>query len=378
MTQDTTRVQYDLLHTIAHTFGTETAAIEAVTSAIDADFAPLHAGDWHGPAAHSFFAEMQAAIFPALDRLTGALAAAQSTTTTVLHLFADAEADAASLFHGTMVYGGKDGNGGNGGASTSPDDPDVTDVRGDDSKDVHHWWGATDEYRYLPKYAPFQGQVTTDGISPSDISQGRIGDCYFIAALASVAQQHPEVIANAIHDNGDSTYTVTLYDKDGAPVQVTVDNDFPVTEDINGNPTHNPAYALFGSTPDELWPMIMEKAYAKYHGNSYDDIVGGYPENALQTLTGKTGHEIDSADINLQDLQNRLNSGEYVTAGTGDKHFWETWPEHIEQDHAYSIEKIDVQNNLIYLRNPWGTSYNPDPLTPEEFKECFDHVAYNN
>lgn len=57
-------------------------------------------------------------------------------------------------------------------------------------------------------------------------------------------------------------------------------------EDSNGNPTTQSAYANTGSTPQELWPLIMEKAYARLDGNSYSKIVGGWPGEAVELLTG--------------------------------------------------------------------------------------------
>lgn len=142
----------------------------------------------------------------------------------------------------------------------------------DPSRDREYLWGLIkDRYYYDPQYRLFEGSISPDGISPGDVQQRALGDCYFLAALASVAQQHPEVIWDAIKDNGDGTYTVTFY-QDGKPVQITVDNEFPVREDSNGNPTAQPVYANTGSSPQELWPMIMEKAYAQLDGNSYPRI----------------------------------------------------------------------------------------------------------
>ena len=39
------------------------------------------------------------------------------------------------------------------------------------------------------------------------------------------------------------------------------------------------------SDPNETWPMLLEKAYAKAHG-SYEALVGGTPEYALKDLSG--------------------------------------------------------------------------------------------
>jgi hypothetical protein len=244
----------------------------------------------------------------------------------------------------------------------------------------------TDEYHYRPAYRPFAGSISPDGISPGDIGQGKLGDCYFLAALASVAQQHPEVIWNAIKDNGDGTFTVTLY-QDGKPIQVTIDNEFPVREDGNGNATTQPAYANTGSSPQELWPLIMEKAYAQLDNNSYSRIEGGWPGEAVELLTGQPPQRLDlsastseETQVRLQEMRTYLNDGHYLTAATRNGNLFEDttqWPQNVVPMHAYSIERVDIENGLIYLRNPWGTHRTPAPMTWEEFNTYFNYTTVN-
>ena len=57
--------------------------------------------------------------------------------------------------------------------------------------------------------------VTLDSAGKPDISgdlknikQGDAGDCYFLAALMTVAARSPETVLNMVHDNGDGTYTI--------------------------------------------------------------------------------------------------------------------------------------------------------------------------
>ena len=38
----------------------------------------------------------------------------------------------------------------------------------------------------------------------------------------------------------------------------------------------------------EIWPLLLEKAYAKFHG-SYDNIEGGHVHTALEELTNGAG-----------------------------------------------------------------------------------------
>jgi len=43
---------------------------------------------------------------------------------------------------------------------------------------------------------------------------------------------------------------------------------------------------------NELWVLLIEKAYAKLHGN-YFSLRGGYAEEALEDLTGCPTKNID-------------------------------------------------------------------------------------
>lgn len=102
-------------------------------------------------------------------------------------------------------------------------------------------------------------------IADNDALQGRLGDCYLIAALIGLAKKSPEVIRNAITEKkkGDAViYEVQLYFLDSnnrkklVPQKVVIDNQFMVKTDGSS------AYAAQGDQ-GELWPLVIEKAVAK-------------------------------------------------------------------------------------------------------------------
>jgi calpain-15 len=121
-------------------------------------------------------------------------------------------------------------------------------------------------------------EVIKEGIAPSDISQGELGNCWFLSALAVLAEI-PELIENILMNHTYNTagvYQVRLC-KDGIWKVVTIDDYFPITSS---------GHLAYGkSNGPELWVAIIEKAYAKLHG-SYAAIESGQMHDAFQDLTG--------------------------------------------------------------------------------------------
>ena len=86
--------------------------------------------------------------------------------------------------------------------------------------------------------------------------------------------EYPEQIENLIANpeiNASGIYVVCLY-INGVRTPVIVDDYIPC------NPgTNRPAFV--STNDEEVWPLLVEKAYAKIHGN-YHRIEGGHPFRA--------------------------------------------------------------------------------------------------
>ena len=81
--------------------------------------------------------------------------------------------------------------------------------------------------------------------------------------------------------------------KNGEWQEVVVDDYFPCF--TNGTPLFSRGHG------NELWVLLLEKAYAKVHG-CYRNIVGGIPHEAMMDLTGCPTTSYSFDDDAVKDL----------------------------------------------------------------------------
>lgn len=254
------------------------------------------------------------------------------------------------------------------------------------------------------RYGKLDGQLTVDGIQASDINQGRIGDCYFLSSMAAVANSHPELIQKAITQNGDGTYTVKFHQPPvigdllrstgwggvgaGGPVE-------RFLQKLGVKPTQTAEVKIDGKLPldggvdpyvhndqNELWPMLMEKAFAKQFGGYTAIGSGGEAGSALMALTGAPLDHVAPHGTSTDALWAKLSAAsaakDPMVATTGGS---APNPDIVTR-HCYSVfgtEEKDGQRYVV-LRNPWG---NHEPgndgtddgvfrMTVEDFQKNFN------
>lgn len=111
--------------------------------------------------------------------------------------------------------------------------------------------------------------------------------------------------------------------------------------------------------PNETWLPLLEKAYAKAHGD-FSAIEGGFPGEGIEDLTGGVTTEIFTTDILdkeyfwKEELM-RVNEDFLFSCCTG---LFKGWGERkgIQEGHSYSIMKaVEMDGErLVLLKNPWG------------------------
>lgn len=203
--------------------------------------------------------------------------------------------------------------------------------------------------------------VAGPAIGPQDLKQGKLGNCYFIAALAAVAE-YPDRIKRLIryHEPNPNGVNCVALNITGLWEDIILDDRIPY------NPAKKKA-AFCRSVGKDLWVMLIEKAWAKVHGG-YSNIEAGYINEALASITGapvkifrvKEATE-DEAWRNLIESKQK----DYITcASTSDitKVVTDTPNEKtgLSGSHSYSLlGAVEIFHNgktvrLVKLRNPWG------------------------
>lgn len=211
-------------------------------------------------------------------------------------------------------------------------------------------------------------------VDPKDVVQNGLGDCYLMATLAGLAAT-PEgraLIHDALRENKDSTgnvvsYSVRLFDTEhhlleGATV-VPKWIEVPADEYIQGH-----AALRSDGAHDELWPLVIEKAYAQLRGGYNEIAKGGYPADALKALTGKAATTMEAATVTAQQIKQALDAHKVVVLSTRP----DLTPLHnscdpkqlpadnkscIVPNHAYVVTRMEDAGQgevMLHLGNPWN------------------------
>nr|POE47995.1 calpain-type cysteine protease adl1 [Quercus suber] len=226
-------------------------------------------------------------------------------------------------------------------------------------------------------------QFFIDGASATDVHQGSSGDCWFLAALMAISAKK-DLVDNlcVARDPQIGVYGFVFY-RDGEWVSEVIDDklylrvgdedDLAVVRDWNredrkglslridedklreGMQRGGEALYFSHCKSSETWLPLIEKAYAKAHGD-YSAIEGGFASEGIEDLTGGVGVVLNPEDIMDKDRfwkeqLSKVNDKYLFGGGSSRKDV-----KGFIGGHAYAVlqawEEGDLK--LLKLRNPWG------------------------
>ncbi|XP_046442046.1 calpain-A-like isoform X6 [Daphnia pulex] len=207
-------------------------------------------------------------------------------------------------------------------------------------------------------------QLFVEGASRFDVQQGELGDCWLLAAMASLTlnerlfhQVVPE--DQSFTDNYAGIFHFRIWQY-GSWVDVVVDDRLPTCD--------GKLVFLQSHTKNEFWSALLEKAYAKLHGG-YEALKGGTTCEAMEDFTGGVSemYELNQSPPNLFKIllkaHERSSLMSCAIEPDPDQLEAET-PMGLIKGHAYSITSVKMmdirtprmsgQIPMIRIRNPWG------------------------
>uniref|UniRef100_A0A8I3MWC1 Calpain-12 n=1 Tax=Canis lupus familiaris TaxID=9615 RepID=A0A8I3MWC1_CANLF len=201
-------------------------------------------------------------------------------------------------------------------------------------------------------------QFICEDMSRTDVCQGRLGNCWFLAAAASLTL-YPRLLSRVVppgqgfQDGYAGVFHFQLW-QFGRWVDVVVDDRLPVRE--------GKLMFVRSDQRNEFWAPLLEKAYAKLHG-SYEVMRGGHMNEAFVDFTGGVGEVLylrqDTPGL-FSALRHALAKESLVGAtALSDRGEYRT-EDGLVKGHAYSVTgtyKVTLgftKVRLLRLRNPWG------------------------
>ncbi|KAL8625593.1 hypothetical protein ACOMHN_014681 [Nucella lapillus] len=235
-----------------------------------------------------------------------------------------------------------------------------------------------------PKQICDNPKLFVEGASSGDVTQGKLGNCWFVAAsscLASVKEIWNKVIpdfeSQEWNDQKPEEYQGIFriqFWRYGYWTEVVIDDFLPTINDQ--------LVFIHSQSRNEFWSALLEKAYAKLFGN-YEALDGGELSEALEDFTGGVSDTLDLLKMEVaakpeervslfarmeKEMDRRSLMAASIPAASSDE--MEACTDvGLVKGHAYGItavKNVHLEGSglfgifnreklpMIRLRNPWG------------------------
>jgi hypothetical protein len=219
-----------------------------------------------------------------------------------------------------------------------------------------------------------------DPVDVKDVRQRALGDCHVMAAIAAMASTAAgssaikSMIRQGTNQYGEVSYTVTLHRPEHHWFGTTTFTEVPVT--VDGPYVTGHADARKEGAVQEVWPLVMEKAFAKLYGGYAEINRGHSPALALEVLTGKPVETRSLgwlSSYGASDLTAALGAGKLVVLSTRASLAPNNAPQ-LVANHAYVVLGVTTVGDqpCLLLQNPWGIP--PAHVPIDELDDWFSAV----
>ena len=149
-----------------------------------------------------------------------------------------------------------------------------------------------------PKWSLFEGKVEFN-----DVQQGSLGDCYFLSSITALTE-FPYLITEKFRTEkyNDTGYYEVIFFIDGEWQILFLDDYFPF------DPTKN-NFAFAKPNNNELWAMLLEKAWAKLNGG-YSNIIGGIVSEPIAALTSFPTEYLSHKQKEEDEIYTKIENGD--------------------------------------------------------------------